>query len=105
MLFLPPTDKTILAPEEGWKPNSWYIVEISFGTVNPVHRSMFYSGFLNGENKTPGAYNMLTNPSYEGGIFVIEDVHYLKPIEIVAYENSEHILVASPPANPRSSAV
>lgn len=50
-------NQTIIPPAEGWKPHTFYKVEASFNPANPIHGYLFYSGFLNGPNETPGSYN------------------------------------------------
>lgn len=47
----------IIPPADGWEQNTWYIVEVAFHSCNPIFGAVFYSGFLNGENNSPGNYN------------------------------------------------
>ena len=47
----------IILPVNGLKPSTTYIVEAAFSQNNVIHRMLFYTGFLNGQNKTPGGYN------------------------------------------------
>lgn len=78
---LPPDQRTIIPPEGGWKPSTYYIVEVAFNRNNPIHRSIFYSGFLN--NGSPAGYNSIWNPSYDEQ-HDIDTVHYMKAIKEVA---------------------
>jgi len=48
---------TIILPEGGLKPSTTYIVEVAFSPTNIIHRTLFYTGFLNGKHNTPGGYN------------------------------------------------
>ncbi len=80
----------IFPPIEGWEKETWYLVEISFKDTNPVHQSLFYSGYLNGGdydfktneflNLFPGSYNMIINPSYEYAAD-LKDVYFLRVIK------------------------
>lgn len=53
------------APEGGWKPQTYYVVLVQFRPTNSPHRSIFYSGFLNGNDGGPGGYSGLFNPTYD----------------------------------------
>lgn len=80
-MTLPPGKQTIIAPKNGWEPKTYYIVEVAFNKANPIHRAIFYSGFLNAPVKNPDGYNQIWNPSYEPGeTKQITDAHYLKVI-------------------------
>ena len=76
---LPPRERTIIAPEGGWEPRTYYVVEVASRPTNPIHRAIFYSGFLNkGE---PAGYNAIWNATYEvGDQYPISKCHYLKVI-------------------------
>lgn len=63
--FMPPPEKTVIAPEGGWKGECYYEVVVSSNRNNPCHRSILYTGFLN-DDKTPGAYSAVWNPTYDG---------------------------------------
>jgi len=79
--FMPPAKRTIIAPEGGWKRQAYYAVEVSVSRTNPVHRAIFYTGFLNGNNEgtEPGGYNAIWNPIYEQPM-KIGFIHYLKVV-------------------------
>lgn len=53
----------LAAPEGGWKSGTFYLVEVAWNVNNPIHRAIFYSGFLDGDQ--PGASSCLFNPAYE----------------------------------------
>ena len=80
MFEVPPLTKTILPPKHGWKESAYYIIDCAFSPHNPIHRYVFYTGFLNGKNKTPGGYNEIFRT--EGR--KITDCHYLKTIALIA---------------------
>lgn len=46
-------------PREGWEEQTWYLVDVEYFSTNPRHRSLFFSGFLNGEDNGPGGYSGL----------------------------------------------
>lgn len=78
-----PRTQTIIPPEGGWKRRSWYLVEASFNSGNPIHRRLFYTGFLNGEDSGPGGYNYL--PDQEDHL-EISDVYYMKAVRLIVDE-------------------
>ena len=72
----------IYPPKKGWEENTWYLVEVAFDKYNVIHRSLFYTGFLNGmpHRKFPGNYNMLENPTYDYN-YKIDDIYYMRVIK------------------------
>jgi hypothetical protein len=79
-----PIKKAIIPPTNGWKPQSYYKVKVALNANNPIHESIFYSGFLHeGE---PAGYNQVWNPTYDR-TFPIHEIFYLKVIgELVIKE-------------------
>jgi hypothetical protein len=76
---LPPGgEKGIHLPEGGWEERSYYVVDVSFHYGNPIHRSIFYTGFLNGKDGGPGGYNQVMNPTYDSPVVGIDKVHHMK---------------------------
>ena len=47
--------KEITPPAGGWKENTFYVVDVAFAANNPIHRSIFFTGFL--DDGVPGGYN------------------------------------------------
>lgn len=76
--------QTIIPPEGGWKPQTVYLVEVSFNHQNPIHRALFKTGFLNGPKNGPGGYNELWG-RYER-TYEIHQVYYMKAIREVCSE-------------------
>jgi hypothetical protein len=76
--------KTIIAPAEGWKESTAYLVDVSFSERNPIHRALFFTGFLNGPDCGPGAYNKLFHTSDSNGHYELKDVRFLRVIRQVA---------------------
>lgn len=72
----------VIPPEEGWKENTYYIVDVAFNRHNPVHKAIFFTGFLNGRDGGPGGYNQLFNPSWEGHQ-ELGDMYYVKAVELL----------------------
>lgn len=81
---MPPAEKTIIPPENGWKEQSYYIVEASFSESNPVHRYIFFTGFLNGKDLTPGGYSEFYGTEGEP----YKTVYYLKALNYIGYNHS-----------------
>lgn len=88
-----PSKQTIHPPKDGWKQETFYIVEVAFSDVNVVHKAIFYTGFLNGKDNGPGGYNYLTCPSYENN-YDISDVFYIKAVEEL-FEGKDKLLTGS----------
>ena len=86
---MPPTTRTIIPPADGWRPQTYYIVEASFSTTNPIHDYVFFSGFLNGKEDTPGGYNHfdITDEYTE-----IHAAHYLKVKAAIAVVTDKGIV-------------
>jgi hypothetical protein len=73
-------------PEGGWLERSWYLVEVAFSTTNVIHRSLFFTGFVD-ENRIPGAYNEFANHSYDDGKKVYADCCYIKAVKPLLSED------------------
>jgi hypothetical protein len=68
--------RSIIPPIDGWKRDSYYIVDVSFCKANPIHRKIFYVGFVD-SNGNPSSYNMF----FSQDRLTIKDVFYLKVIK------------------------
>lgn len=70
--------KKIVPPAAGWQKHTWYLVDLACFDTNPVHRALFYSGFLN--KGRPGRINdglvPLNGPDFER----CEKVRYLRVV-------------------------
>ena len=72
-----------------FKEQTNYVVEVSMNSGNPIFQDIFYTGFLNGINDTPGGYNQLFTSRQE-----IKDVYYMKVIrEIDTSIDNTHKMV------------
>jgi len=71
-------DQIIIPPENGWEEQTYYIVDVAFSKMNPIHNKIFYVGFLN--NGFPAGYNQLFTNS-DTGYKTIKDVYYLKALK------------------------
>ncbi len=87
----PPLERTIIPPVDGWKAQTYYIVEAAFSTSNPVHDYVFFTGFLNAKESTPGAYNHF---EYTDEYLEFHHAHYLKAKEELATKTLEGIIKA-----------
>ena len=87
-LRMPPEQKEIYHPIEGWIENAYYLVEASFNVHNPVWRYIFFSGFLN--NGKPGNYNQIVSKARDA--LEYKDAWYFKPLFALAYENEQGLL-------------
>lgn len=73
----------IYPPKGGWKQNAYYIVDVAFSINNPIHRRIFYTGFLN--DGQPAGYNHFDS-DYEDGQLTISDATYVKARHLIATE-------------------
>jgi len=71
--------QTIIPPADGWKPNTLYLVKVAYNRANPIHKALFYSGFLTDKGQ-PGSYNgvMQRLPN-------VHEVEFDPPIDQVPY--------------------
>lgn len=47
----------VIPPEGGWEDHTWYIVDVKYASNNPVHRALFFTGFVDKKTNQPGAYS------------------------------------------------
>jgi len=78
-----PKSQTIIPPENGWKQRTLYLADVSFNEHNPIHRTVFFSGFLNGPKNTPGGYANVLSP-ITGESHPVQAVYYLKIVRELA---------------------
>lgn len=57
-----PKKKGIFPPEGGWKESTMYLVRVSCSKHNPIHHSMFFSGFIDSRGN-PNGYNSVWCPT------------------------------------------
>ena len=57
--------KGVIEPDEGWEPNTYYLVNVKYSPDNVLHRATFYSGFLD-DDRQPAGYNTIWSPTYGG---------------------------------------
>ena len=69
---------TIIPPVNGWKEKTYYVVRVALGSENVIHKSLFYSGFL--QDSKPCGYNCLLNPVYDTK-YKLTQTYYLQVIE------------------------
>lgn len=80
----------IIPPEGGWKERTWYLVDVSFSFGNPIHQSLFYTGFLDKEGY-PCGYNGFVPLNGPGGEVVgINSARYCRAIHAI-FESKEEI--------------
>ena len=79
--MMPPDGKNYFRPKGGWREHGWYICDVSNGPTNPVHRVLFYTGFLS-ESGDPAGYSgfiALNSASRDDYRFL----RYLKPVYFI----------------------
>lgn len=71
----------ITPPENGWEPQTYYHVEVSFSKCNPIFGCIFFTGFLD-EKMYPCGYNKLfLNNDETEDFYEIFDVFYMRAIK------------------------
>ena len=78
---MPPQERTIVPPEGGWKPNTLYLVRVSFRRTNPVHESYLRTGFI-AHDGAFGGYCEIFNNSYEE-VKQAREAHYLQAVRVL----------------------
>ena len=71
-------NQLISPPKNGWKPSTYYVVEVAVGSSNPIHKSIFFSGFLTDEGY-PNGYNIILSGEGDNNL-TIRDIKYMKAI-------------------------
>ena len=81
-MTMPPKDRTIIPPDNGWKAHTYYLVEVSCFQSNPIHKAILGVGFLgaNSEPGQPGNYSEVWNNSYDYA-HKFYKIHYLKVLK------------------------
>jgi len=74
-----------IPPKNGWKPDTYYIVDAAFSANNPIHRKIFYTGFLD-DKGAPCGYNGFAKFSGGDYSYDISDVYYIKAIREIDME-------------------
>ena len=69
---------TVVPPVNGWKEGTYYVVKVAFGSGNVIHKSLFYSGFL--QDGKPCGYNCLLSPVYDTK-YKLTQTYYLEVVE------------------------
>lgn len=89
---LPPKERTIIPPKDGWKEHTYYHVLVAYSSSNIIHEAVFQVGFL-GANSAPGEpgnYSEVWCNSYDRAKH-FDDVHYLKVIQMLFTERGIHV--------------
>ena len=69
------TERTIITLEGGWEEREYYLVDVAFSEFNVIHRTIFYTGFLN--NRVPAGYNQFW---FQEDIMNLSKAYFVKAI-------------------------
>lgn len=69
---------TILGPELGWKNQTYYTAEVSYGPHNPVHKAIVFCGF-----GITGGYSVIWSFCGEKKI---SEAYYIKALDVIYSE-------------------
>lgn len=84
-MSLPPAERAIGMPQGGWKAHTVYVVEVSYGPTNPIHKALLNVGFLDKQDK-PAGYSEIWRANYECPMR-FGKAHYLAVIkEVITLE-------------------
>lgn len=76
---MPPKERTILTPAEGWKPDTIYLVKVAWNKANPIHEAILQTGFISEEGEFAG-YCRIWHNTYDYAENANE-AHYLEVIK------------------------
>ena len=78
---IPKQEAGIQTPPGGWEPSTYYVVQMSMSTNNPLFLAILYTGFLS-EKGNPAGYSTLFPVSTPKDNHIeFGQVHYLKPLQ------------------------
>ena len=72
--------KCVIPLISGWLADTYYYVEVAFASNNPIHKVIFYSGFLH--DGKPASYNTFLNPTGTPNLD-IRNAYYMKVLNII----------------------
>lgn len=69
----------VMASDHGiqWEENTYYVVDVAFTKTNPMHRKIFFSGFLSADKK-PQGYNGFARFGRSDEALDYQDIHSIK---------------------------
>lgn len=82
-----PKTKEIIPPEKGWKPSTYYVLEVSYNKNNPIHTKIFYSGFLDNDGN-PAGYSQFFEGNDNRAVFNsnLSDMYYAKALHEIPWK-------------------
>jgi len=84
----------VIAPEGGWKEDTWYIVDVSIHPSNPIHRAMLYTGFI--DHGEPGNYNGIFHGTYDRRM-KMDEMRYVRAVREAAGSKEMRSSYTMPP--------
>jgi len=76
-----------LVSEVALKSSTHYIVDVAYSSVNVIHRSIFYTGFLDDEG-IPSNYNGIFSQGSQENKF--SDIYYMKIVSEITEINEDN---------------
>lgn len=68
-----------VAPDGGWKENTYYVCEVAFSSNNVIHNTLFYSGFLDSSGEPSGYNGFIHGSGCRDGNPTLHDAYYVIP--------------------------
>ena len=78
--------KLQILPRGGWKSHTYYVVDVAFNVNNPIHRKIFYTGFIDIDGN-PQGYNGFARFDRGDSLLTISDAYYIKVIREINIES------------------
>ena len=75
-----------IPPAGGWKPQTYYVADVSVNPQNPLFRAIIFSGFLNGKNGRPGGYAVMLSNSVEDCARHLDSIRYVEVVSEISLE-------------------
>ena len=69
----------IIPPKNGWKEQTYYVIEVAYGTNNMIHTAILAVGFIN-DNDTFGGYTYIFGRTYDPEIKNVNEAYYMKAL-------------------------
>lgn len=78
------------AVDFNFEPCTYYVVEVALNDCNPLHRAIFYSGFLGDKTKRPAGYACIWNALYDGDY--TGGVHFMDVVSKIEVGSCHRVL-------------
>jgi len=78
-------ERGIHSPPDGWKEDSFYIVDVAIDSISPIVKAILFTGKLNASN-APAEKSLLFNAEF-GKIYSAGIVHFMEAVATLDLED------------------